>query len=153
MKLLPLETSSLVVLNLVLLFLAAIEPYLLNLLIFGSNIAAPQSLSTPVSQLYALDFGSMNLILAYFIHQLIVQDKKMHRLKHIGRYVTQRAFLLVLVAVFYTSILPFFSSSAVDDVTVRQLIWLSFLPISLIFRIVQLAGDKQKQKPTLGAQD
>ena len=62
MKILPFETTFLMTLNLLLLFLVAIEPYLLNIMVSGSSGVSPQSLSGPVSQLYAFVFGSIYII-------------------------------------------------------------------------------------------
>ncbi len=133
MKVLPFETTSLVVLNLLLLFLVAVEPYLLNLTIIGSGNAV-QNIRDPVSQLYAIDFGSIYFILAYFLHQLVVQEKKLGRAKY-GNYASTRTFFLIVAAVFYLSVAPFFGSITITYFTLRQLLWLSFLPIGFAFRI------------------
>ncbi len=81
MKNLPFEMSALLALNFLLLFLVAIEPYLLNLSIYSSE-SALLTVRNPVTQLYAIDFGSIYLILAYFMHQLTVQEKNLGRVEH-----------------------------------------------------------------------
>ena len=113
MKILPFETTLLVTLNLFLLFLVAIEPYLLNLMISVSGSIPIQEIKDPVSQLYAIDFGSIYVILAYFMHELVIQEKELGRVKHSRRYANRRIFFLVVAAAFYISILPFSGSDMI----------------------------------------
>ncbi len=136
MKILPVETPSLVALNLLLLFFVAIEPYLLNLLLTGSS-GLPDVLGGPISQIYALDLGTMFLILAYFVHQVIVQEKKLQRSKHLKRLEHDRAFQLIVAAAFYISILPIFASVRLLDFSVRQYLWLFSIPAGFVIRIVR----------------
>jgi uncharacterized membrane protein len=138
MKILPVETSSLVTLNLLLLFLVAIEPYLLNLLTIGSAGLELQVVAGPVSQIYALDLGTMFLVLTYFLHQVVVQEKKLHRSRHLKRFRQDRAFHLIVAAAFYISILPFPASFELYGLPVRQFLWLFFLPVGFVIRIVRL---------------
>jgi len=63
MSSLLLETSSLIIINMLLLFLVTVEPYLLNLIFLSSNLSV---LGNLVSNLYALDLGTIFLILTYF---------------------------------------------------------------------------------------
>ena len=134
MKVLPFETTTLVTLNMLLLFLVAIEPYLLNLIISGSQNANLAVLG-PISQLYALDFGSIYVVLAYFLHQLSKEEKKLGRAKSVALNRKKMAFFLVVAGVFYLSIAPFFGGIVITYFTLRQLMWIAFLPIGLIFRL------------------
>jgi len=137
MKVLPFETTSLLVLNLLLLFLVAIEPYLLNLQIFASQDQA-SAIRGPVSQLYAFDFGSIYVILAYFLHQLVVQERKLGKKRNLAAYKSRRTYFLIVAAVFYISILPIFRSIQNPYITLRQLLWLSFVPLGLVLRAAHL---------------
>ena len=139
MKIMVFETTTLVTINLVLLFLVAIEPYLLNILILGSSAVPAKSINDPVSQLYAFDFGSIYVVLAYFLHQVVKQEKKLGNTKHLTNY-RRYIYFLVIAAVFYISILPFFGNITFSYFSLRQLIWLSFLPIGVIFRIAGWFG-------------
>ncbi len=134
MKVLPFETSSLVVLNLLLLFMVAIEPYLLNITISTSE-SGLLTTKNLISQLYAIDFGSIYAVLAYFMSQLAMQEKKLGRSKNVGRYEGSRTFFLLVAAVFYISIVPYFGSISISYFSLRQVLWLSFLPIGLAFRL------------------
>ena len=140
MKILPFETSWLLTINLLLLFLVAIEPYLLNIMVSGSSGVSAQSIEAPVSQLYAFDFGSIYVILAYFMHELVIQEKETHKINTIRLYANRRVFFLIVAAVFYISIVPFFGGVTVSYFSFRQLMWLSFLPIGVVFRIAGWLG-------------
>lgn len=118
MKVLPIETSALVTLNLVLLFLVAVEPYLLNLITIGGSEYL--AVFDAVSQIYAVDLGLMYLILAYFYHQIIVQERKLpHKTKLLKRADYQYA-----------------------GFTARQFLWILFLPLGLIVRLARVLEDK-----------
>jgi len=136
MKVLPFETSSLVILNMLLLFLVAIEPYLLNVSTSATENAV-QTIRNPVSQLYAIDFGSIYIILAYFLHQLINQERKLGKGVSLHRYTDNLAFSLVIASVFFISALPFFETSGISYFNLRQLMWIALLPIGLVFRLIQ----------------
>ena len=136
MKVLPFETSSLVILNMLLLFLVAIEPYLLNVSTSATQNTV-QAIRNPVSQLYAIDFGSIYIILAYFLLQLIHQERKPHNENSLRRYKENLAFSLVLASVFFISALPFFETGGISYFNLRQLMWIALLPIGVVFRLVQ----------------
>ena len=64
-----LETRGLLVLNLVLLFVVAIEPFLLAVVAFQPGPSST-GLAEPGSVLYAIDVAAMNAILGAFMHIL-----------------------------------------------------------------------------------
>jgi len=137
MKVLPFETTSLVIVNIVLLFLVSIEPYLLNYSIsLSANLS--QSIRNPITQLYEIDFGSIYVILAYLLQQLIKQEKKLGRTKYISYYKNIMTLSLVVAAMFYISTLPYFGTINFSYFNLRQIIWISALPIGLIYRVVAL---------------
>ena len=139
-RLLPFETTWLHTLNLLLLFLVAIEPYLLNIMVSGSSGVSPQSIEGPVSQLYAFDFGSIYVIFAYFMHELVIQENEIHWSKRIEHYANRLVFFLIVAAAFYISIVPFFGGVNISYFNLRQLMWLSFLPIGIVFRVAGWLG-------------
>src|SRR2546430_4664180 len=71
MAILPFEIRGTYLLNLILLFCVAIEPYLLYVLFSG-----PLDLLNFASSVYALDAGAMMLILAGLVYLLPGEDKK-----------------------------------------------------------------------------
>jgi len=76
-------------LNMLLLFLVAIEPYLFNILII-QNSAVSMSLASEVSAFYALDIGAMNFVLAYFTYILTQEEKKLIPTEMIKRFKVSR---------------------------------------------------------------
>ena len=71
MAILPFEIRGTYLLNLILLFCVAIEPYLLYVLFSG-----PLDLLNFASSVYALDAGAMMLILAGLVYLLLGEEKK-----------------------------------------------------------------------------
>src|SRR2546428_12207690 len=71
MAILPFEIRGSYVLNLILLFCVAIEPYLLYVLFSG-----PLDLLNFASSVYALDAGAMMLILAGLVYLPLGEEKK-----------------------------------------------------------------------------
>ena len=74
MSVLPLEDGTTVTLNLVLLFLVSIEPYLFYLNIIF-DLSAHEVLLNYASILYALDMTGLMLILALFTHELAREER------------------------------------------------------------------------------
>ncbi|HZW57483.1 MAG TPA: hypothetical protein VFF30_14440 [Nitrososphaerales archaeon] len=52
-------------------------------------------------------------------------------------YARDRIFFLVGAATFYISVAPYFGDVSISYFTLRQLVWLSFLPIGFAFRIAK----------------
>jgi uncharacterized membrane protein len=123
---LPVESVLMVRLNMLLLFLVAIEPFLFNLLVAQSN--ADVSLEQYVSSYYALDIGAMNVVLAYFSHLLIRQEKGRITTDVMARFKRSRNVCLVTAFMFIVSALPFFWTIAFLGVEGRFLIWILTIP-------------------------
>ncbi len=77
---LPVETGVVVLLNIVLLFLVSIEPYLFSLL-NSTEVAVFDYASV----LYALDLAGLMAILALFMHMLTIEERKLIRPELLGR--------------------------------------------------------------------
>jgi uncharacterized membrane protein len=110
---LPAETEILASLNIVLLFLVSVEPFLFNQL-----NAEGGSMFYGVSIVYAIDLAAMFLILAFFNHSLVSEEKSRVPKDHLKRYRFARNYDLLIAAVFLISILPFFASVNVLQLTV-----------------------------------
>ena len=74
MSVLPLEDNTIVILNVALLFLVAIEPYLFYLNI-TFDLIAHELLLNSASILYALDMTGLVTIIALFTHQLAREER------------------------------------------------------------------------------
>ena len=132
MSVMPVETTFLVRLNMLLLFLVVVEPYLFNLMIIG-GLASP--IGAQVSSYYGIDLGGMNLILAYFTHALTLEDKKLIPREMIRRFKVTRDVLVVVGALFLYSDFPPFWSLFVGGTPVRVIIWLIALPVAWASRL------------------
>jgi uncharacterized membrane protein len=128
MSVMPIETPWTIRLNMVLLFLVAIEPFLFNLLIIPPG-GLGSALGDPVSQFYALDIGSMNLILAYFTHNLTIEEKNLIPRDLIRRYKNVRNLTLVVAAIFVISVLPPFWMFLIATLPLRIILWITTFPL------------------------
>lgn len=133
MSVLPMETRGLLVLNIGLLFLVAIEPYLLNLIAFSTIAPVVEAASV----LYAFDIATMNLILAGFMHILSQEERGLLSPSATRRMRFTRNFVLGFAAVFALTALPvFWAWDWFPNLPSRIVIWTLTLPAGWILRIV-----------------
>ncbi len=146
-SILPAETETLTSLNIVLLFIVSIEPFLFNQL-----FARGGSMFYDVSILYTIDLATMFFILAFFNHSLADEQKNLVPKEYLRKFRLIRNFDILIAAVFLVSILPFFASTYVFQVAVgnsqyaiplRVLIWIIALALGLTRRFFE-----QNTKPT-----
>jgi uncharacterized membrane protein len=146
-SILPSETAILVDLNVVLLFLVSIEPYLFNQLF---TLQGPMLLNA--SGLYSLDLAGMFFIIAFFDHSLADEERHLVPRDQLRKYKSGRNFTLVVAAVFAISVLPFFgdtvvflSSSAAGtySFTLRSAMWILGLLLAWGRRIVLAAQGRK----------
>jgi uncharacterized membrane protein len=129
MSILPVETSGTRSLNIALLFLVALEPYLFNL------VAQTNSFSGDVaSAAFAADLGGVFAILALFNNVLASKKRGLVGPDKISNYRLLRDLELVATAFFWISILPqFYTIVAIEGsikIYVRYFVWVPtlFLP-------------------------
>ena len=127
MSLLHVETIRVVNLNILLLFLVSIEPFLFNQLI------NPNSLMTEnVSILYAFDLGGLFVIQSILANSILTNRTRSDPL--LQNYKIRRNTLAISAAIFFISALPFFWSWIIHvngvNIPVRFILWLipMFLP-------------------------
>jgi len=131
MSVLPIETRTTVILNVIMLFLVSVEPYLFYLVSRYGHFAEAGLLDY-VSTLFALDLGGLMAILAFFTHSLALEEKKLISQELISRYKRMRNFLFLSAGLFLLTALPEFWSWSVQDLPIRFYIWYAILPISWI---------------------
>ncbi len=132
MSVMPAETPGLVRLNMALLFLVVIEPYLFNLL-FIQGLGSP--IGQQVSSYYAIDLAGMNLILAYFTHVLTSEEKNLIPKELIWRFKLTRDVLIAASLVFLYSGLPGWWTAYFLGFPDRIIIWFLALPITWLPRL------------------
>jgi len=118
MSVLPMEDGSTVILNLVLLFLVSIEPYLFYLNI-TFDLLSHELLLNSASVLYALDMAGLMLILALFAHQLAMEERGLVPKKSMAKFKRVRNTLFISAALFAITILPLFWTFKLWDLPIR----------------------------------
>ena len=104
MSLLPADTNTLVNLNILLLFMVSIEPYLFNYLLGAATVEMAQN----VSVVYAFDLGGLFLIQSFFANSLVPQKKRGLSKKLVREYNFRRYNLLTGALLFFISTIPAF---------------------------------------------
>jgi len=131
MSVLPIETSTTVSLNVIMLFLVSIEPYLFYLVSRYGHLVQSDLLDY-ASTLFALDLGGLMAILAFFTHSLALEEKKLISQDLISRYKRVRNYLFFTAGLFFLTALPEFWSWSVQGLPIRFYIWYAILPVSWI---------------------
>jgi uncharacterized membrane protein len=126
------ETQREVELNILLLFLVSIEPFLFNEL--NSHSLPTQY----VSILYALDLGGLFVIQALLANSILADKKRPEEL--LRHYLAVRNSLIVGAAIFFISVLPFFWSLAIPitskaSIPLRLILWIAPLFLRYIRRL------------------
>jgi len=137
----PVETSALIRLNTLLLFLVAIEPYLFNVL---QSSTAPPALTRDVSVYYALDLGGMNLVLAYFAELLTRKEKGLLSAKTIHRFKLHRNGLLAVGGIFLISAFPPFWETSVLGIPLRIVLWVVSIPATNAAKNMREVGRRSR---------
>ncbi len=134
MGLLPIETRGLVFANLVLLFVVALEPYLLFVVAFH----VPDPVGEAASVLYAVDLAVMNAILAGFVHVLAQEDRGLVPASMLKRMRSIRDVNIIFAVVFLLSLAPvFWTWTWYGDMPGRILIWVLMLPVGWAVRLAR----------------
>jgi uncharacterized membrane protein len=144
MSVLPMENRTTLLLNVVMLFSVSLEPYLFNLVsLFGH--ASETQVVEYASLLYALDMAGLMAILAFFTHELAIEEKQLIAPELLEPYRKVRNAMLMSVGLFLLTMFPQFWSWRIEDVPLRFLLWL--VPLA-VFWIAPLRGpSKSNQKP------
>jgi uncharacterized membrane protein len=127
-SILPAETETLLSVNILLLFLVSIEPFLFNQL-FAQNGA----MFNEVSVVYSIDLAVMFIILAFFNHSLLDEKKNHIPRDQYGSHRFARNYALLIALIFLFSTLPFFSMAYI--MPLRVYIWIAALILGWIRRI------------------
>ncbi len=126
MSVLPVETGTTVFLNIVLLFLVSIEPYLLSIV-----LSSQRGVLDYASVLYALDLAGLMAILALFTHMLTSEERKLIKRELISHQRRARNTLFFSAALFLISALPQFWSWTFQGTPLRVYLW--YVPLALFW--------------------
>jgi len=128
MSVLPMEDRTIVALNIGLLFLVSIEPYLFYLNI-TFDLLAHEPLLNAASITYALDMAGLMLILGLFTQQLAREEKGLVPKELLTRYKRVRTLLFIAAVLFAITILPQFWTFRALGQPIRFYFW--FIPLSI----------------------
>lgn len=140
MSVLPMENRTTRLLNIIMLFLVSMEPYAFNLV---SLIGQPESIGLEdySSVLYSIDMGGLMLILAFFSHELSIEEKEIVSPQHASRYRNVRNVLFASAAIYFIAILPQFWTMTLVGLPLRFYFWIIALIVSLLRRAYQVPGE------------
>jgi len=133
MSVLPIETGTTLLLNYLMLLLVAFEPYLLYLVNQFGDITQDQ-LVNDASVIYALDMGGLMAILAFFYHELSVEERRLIPQQRMWLYKRTRNVFFLSAGLFFLTILPQFWSWHVGNMPMRFYLWFVPLIIAYILR-------------------
>ncbi len=134
MAVLPIETRGLVLLNLILLFVVAIEPYLLNVVASSPYGAVAEAASV----LYAIDLAGMNALLGGFFQVLTREEKPFLAAPAIRRMRISRNFMFGSAVFFAFTALPgFWTWTWFPGMPSRVVLWILTLPAGWVMRLLR----------------
>jgi uncharacterized membrane protein len=126
MSVLPVETRTVTFLNVGLLLLVAIVPYLLNgVEVANPNLTPPdvKNIQNYSSQLFALDLGGILIILATFAHVISLEEKKLVAPELVNLFRNGRNRMAILAILTLISIAPQFWEWTLFGVPIRLYLW------------------------------
>ena len=137
MSALPLETAATVLLNIALLFLVSIEPYLFSLV----NSAEKVVIFDFASVIYALDLSGLMAILGMFTHMLTIEERKLIPTRLLGQQRTIRNAFFFSAFLFLISTFPQFLVWNFEGTPLRVFLWYATL---VVFWSLRLPGIRKK---------
>ena len=133
---LPMENGTIVILNVALLFLVSIEPYLFYLNI-TFDLVAHELLLNYASMLYALDMTGLMMILALFTQELAREERGLVPKDSFARYKRSRNTLYISAVLFAITILPVFWAFKLQGLPIRFYFWFIPLVLSSVRRVTE----------------
>ncbi len=135
MSVLPVETSGTMSLNVVMLFLVSIEPYLLSLLLSGSFRASEVTVLIFVSEAYALDLAGLTSIMGLLAHQLTIEERELVKPELVGQYRRIRNVQYLAAFLFAVTALPPFWSWEILGTRARFFLWYAIMVVIWMSRM------------------
>ncbi len=126
MSVLPVETRTVTFLNVGLLLLVAVVPYLLNGVEVVNQALAPSAVSmiqNYSSTLFALDLGGILIILATFAHVISLEEKRLVAPELVRLFRNGRNRMIILAALTLVSVAPQFWDWTFLGVPIRLYLW------------------------------
>jgi len=140
MSVLPVQTTWTRILNTILLFLVALEPYLFNTLPFFAPEQSSTGLVDVTSSVYAVDIGGIYGILALFTHTLTMEERELLTPDLLRRYKLSRNLEIVVATIFLVSAVP-----QLFTLSLRYYVWASTF---FVYRGGSVVRELQKRSLT-----
>ncbi len=131
MSVLPVENRTILLLNILMLLLVAIEPYFFNLVtLFNHEINNP-GLIDAASTIFALDLAGLMAILGFFSNELAIEEKNLIPKDMIAGYKRMRNNHFSYAIAFMFTALPQFWEYKIAGIPIRFYLWL--LPLAFFW--------------------
>lgn len=130
MSVLPTETRAITFLNVTLLLLVALVPYLLNnveVVNPSLDATSASAIKNFASTLFALDLAGILFILATFAHVISLEEKKLVAPELVKLFRSGRNRMMILGVIMLASVAPIFWTSELFGVPDRTYVW--YLPL------------------------
>jgi hypothetical protein len=140
MSVLPLESRATTFLNVALLLLVALVPYLLNsveLVNSSLNLAQASALRDYSSTLFALDLTGILVILALFAHVISMEEKKLVAPEIAVNFRTGRNMVMIAAFLMLISVAPQFWQWTLFGTPLRLYIWYAPLTMYWVGRAIR----------------
>jgi hypothetical protein len=124
------ENRTTRMLNVAMLFSVSLVPYLFNLVtLYGDTNET--IIVEYVSVFFAADMAALVVILAFFIHELAVEEKQLITVELMGPYKRVRNLMVLSALLFLITTAPQFWQLEIQNVPLRFYLWL--IPIALFW--------------------
>jgi uncharacterized membrane protein len=130
MSVLPMENRTTRMLNVAMLFSVSLVPYLFNLVTLYGHTNETVIVEY-ASVFFAADMAALVVILAFFIHELAVEEKQLIATELMGPYKRVRNAMVLSALLFLLTTAPQFWQLEIQNVPLRFYLW--FIPITLFW--------------------
>jgi uncharacterized membrane protein len=130
MSVLPLETRTVAVLNVIMLMSVALVPFLLNIIELPNPTLTPGQdlvIRDYASTLFAVNLSALLVILGLFSHILAEEEARLIARDLVVRYRTNRNLTLILAGFMLLTAAPIFGSYMILGYPIRLYMW--YVPI------------------------
>ena len=130
MSVLPIQTRATRILNVAMLFSVSLEPYLFNLVTLYGH-AGEMLVVEYASMFFAADMAALVTILAFFIHELSVEEKQLIARELVNPYRRVRNSLVISTLLFLLTMVPQLWDLTLFDIPLRFYLWL--IPLAIFW--------------------
>lgn len=130
MSVLPIQTRATRILNVAMLFSVSLEPYLFNLVTLYGH-AGEMLVVEYASMFFAADMAALVAILAFFIHELSVEEKQLIVRELVNPYRRVRNSLVISTLLFLLTMIPQLWDLTFFDIPLRFYLWL--IPLAIFW--------------------